>query len=239
MAKVYQKYQDFQRSKAVVDFDDMIAEAANLLRRRTDIAKKYQDRFKHIFVDEFQDNNFAQLEIVKLISKNGNVTVVGDDDQCIYRFQGAYLTNFKDFSTHFKNTKIITLNQNYRSSKNIVKLASQLLEGVPERQPKDLFSENEDGDRIVLEACSNENSEAEFVVKTIKELIGKPIKRRDGSEEPLTYKDFVVLSRKKILGQKFANALKAHGIPVIFSGESNLFATPIVKDFMCFLKISK
>ena len=125
MARVYEKYQEFQRSKGIIDFDDMIVEAVKLLKRRPDIAKKYRERFNHIFIDEFQDNNFAQLELVKLISGKDNVTAVGDDDQCIYRFQGAYLTNFKDFSTHFKNTAIITLNQNYRSSKNIVNLASQ------------------------------------------------------------------------------------------------------------------
>ena len=238
MARVYEKYQDFQRSKGIIDFDDMIVEAVKLLKRRPDIAKKYRERFNHIFIDEFQDNNFAQLELVKLISGKDNITAVGDDDQCIYRFQGAYLTNFKDFSTHFKNTAVITLNQNYRSSKNIVNLASQLLEAVPERQPKKLFSENEEGDKIVLGVCSNENSEVEFVVKTIYDLIGKPINRRDGSKGHLTYKDFVILTRKKILGQKFANGLKAQGIPVLFTGESNLFATPLVKDFMCFLHVA-
>ncbi|MGC2427250.1 MAG: ATP-dependent DNA helicase [Nitrososphaeraceae archaeon] len=132
----------------------------------------------------------------------------------------------------------MTLNQNYRSSQNIVKLASQLLEGVPERQPKKLFSENEEGDKICMTICSNEKSEVEFVAKTIKNLIGKPVKRRDGSDENLTYKDFVILSRKKILGEKFAKGLKAHGIPVIFVGESNVFAIPFVKDFMCFLKVA-
>ncbi len=238
MAKVYEKYQKFQRSRAIIDFDDMIVETVKLLRRRPDIARKYQDKFKHIFVDEFQDNNFAQLELVKLISKDGNVTAVGDDDQCIYRFQGAYLTNFKDFSAFFKNTTTINLNQNYRSSQNIVKLANQLLEGVPERQAKKLFSENEEGDKVHMTICSNENSEVEFVVKTIKNLIGKHIRRRNGTDEILTYKDFVILARKKILGEKFAKGLKAHGIPVIFVGESNLFAIPFVKDFMCFLKIA-
>ncbi len=238
MAKIYEKYQNFQRSRGIIDFDDMIVEAVKLLKRRNDIVKKYQNRYKQIFVDEFQDNNFAQLELVKLISNNGNVTAVGDDDQCIYRFQGAYLTNFKDFAAYFKNTKIITLNQNYRSSKNIVNLASQLLEIVPERQPKKLFTENEDGEQITLGVCSNENSEVEFVAKTISSLIGKSIKRRDGSNGVLTYKDFAILSRKKILGQKFANALKARGIPIIFSGESNLFAMPVVKDFLSFLRIA-
>ena len=238
LAKVYQKYQDFQRVKGFIDFDDMVVETAKLLRRRPDIAKKYQQKFKHIFVDEFQDNNYAQLELVKLFSSNGNVTAVGDDDQCIYRFQGAYLTNFKDFSTFFKNTTVITLNQNYRSSENIIKLADQLLDGVQDRQPKKLFSKNEEGEKILLAVCSNENSEVEFVVNTIINLIGKTVKRRDGSNRPLTYSDFVVLSRKKILGQKFAMGLKAHGIPVISVGESNLFAMPIVRDFMCYLRIA-
>ncbi len=103
--------------------------------------------FKHIFIDEFQDNNFAQLEFVKLLSQNGNVTAVGDDDQCIYRFQGAYLTIFKDFFSFFDNTKVITLNQNYRSTQNIVKVASQLFNEVSERQAKDLYSQNERGEK--------------------------------------------------------------------------------------------
>ena len=150
MANVYEKYQEFQRSRSIIDFDDMIVEAVRLLTRRSDIRKKYQERFNHIFVDEFQDNNFAQLELVKLCTRDQNVTVVGDDDQCIYRFQGAYLTNFKDFSEYFKNTTTITLNQNYRSSQNIVKLACELLEQVPDRQPKTLFSKNEEGDKICV-----------------------------------------------------------------------------------------
>lgn len=120
LANVYEKYQEFQRNKSIIDFDDMLVEAVRLLQRRTDIRKKYQEKFKHVFVDEFQDNNFAQLELVKLVTKDGNVTAVGDDDQCIYRFQGAYLTNFRDFARFFKYTTTITLNQNYRSSQNIV-----------------------------------------------------------------------------------------------------------------------
>ncbi len=239
MAKVYKKYQEFQRSKAIIDFDDMVVETVKLLRKRSDIAKRYKGKFKHIFIDEFQDNNYAQFELVKLISSDGNVTAVGDDDQCIYRFQGAYLTNFKDFSRHFENTTTITLNQNYRSSQNIVNLANQLLDDVPERQPKKLYSENEEGNKILLGSCSNENSQVEFVVRKISDLVGKIFTMRDGNKRALTYKDFVILSRKKILGQKFANGLKAHGIPAVYVGNSNLFAMPIVKDFISYLMIAK
>ncbi|TBR08972.1 MAG: ATP-dependent helicase [Candidatus Nitrosotenuis sp.] len=238
LCKVYFKYQEFQRSKAVIDFDDMVIQTIGLFKKKPNVLSKYQKKFKHVLVDEFQDNNFAQLELVKLIAKEGNVTVVGDDDQSIYRFQGAYLTNFKDFQSHFPKTTIIVLNRNYRSPQNIVSLASQLLEGLPERQQKKLRSEYEEGDKITVAQCANESAEVEFVVKTIKELVGKKIKRRDGTDNPLTYRDFVILSRRKSEGKKFAKSLKAHGIPTNFIGESNIFSSPVIRDMMAFLRIA-
>ena len=236
--KVYYKYQEFQRNKAVIDFDDMVSQTIQLFRKKPNVLAKYQKRFKHILVDEFQDNNFAQLELVKLIAKNGNVTVVGDDDQSIYRFQGAYLTNFKDFKEHYTNTTTVVLNRNYRSPQNIVNLASQLIENIPNREKKKLRSEAEEGDKVVVAQCAHETAEVEFVVKTIKELLGKKITRRDGSDKPLSFRDFVILSRRKMEGTKFAKALKAHGFPATFIGESNIFASPIVRDLMAFLRIA-
>lgn len=238
LSKVYHKYQDFQRSKAIIDFDDMVVQAVELFKRKSNVLSKYQKKFKHILVDEFQDNNYAQLELVKLIGKAGNVTVVGDDDQSIYRFQGAYLTNFKDFTNYFPNTTVAVLNQNYRSTKNIVKVASQLLSGVSNRRVKELFSDNEDGDEAAVVGCSTEAAEVEYVVGKIRELLGKPLIRRDGSESPITYKDFVILSRKKFEGRKFAKALKAYGIPTVYVGEANIFAAPIIRDLMAYLKIA-
>ena len=238
LCKVYFKYQEFQRSKAVIDFDDMVVQTIDLFKKKENVLSKYQKKFKHVLVDEFQDNNFAQLELVKLIAKDGNVTVVGDDDQSIYRFQGAYLTNFKDFQSYFPDTTVVVLNRNYRSPQNIVGLANQLLEGVPERQAKKLKSEHGDGDKVTVAQCANESAEVEFVVKTIKELLGKEIERRDGTTDPLTYEDFVVLSRRKVEGKKFAKALKAHGIPTTFIGESNIFSSPVVRDLMAFLVIA-
>ncbi len=238
LCKIYFKYQEFQRSKAVIDFDDMVVRTIELFKKKENVLSKYQKKFKHVLVDEFQDNNFVQLELVKLIAKDGNVTVVGDDDQSIYRFQGAYLTNFKDFQSYFPDTTVVVLNRNYRSPQNIVNLASQSLEGVPERHAKKLKSEHEEGEKITVAQCSNESSEVEFVVKTIKELLDKKIERRDGTSDPLTYRDFVALSRRKAEGKKFAKTLKAHGIPTTFIGESNIFSSPIVRDLMAFLEIS-
>ena len=238
LCKVYFKYQEFQRSKSVIDFDDMVVQTIELFKKKPNVLSKYQKKFKHMLVDEFQDNNFAQLELVKQIAKDGNVTVVGDDDQSIYRFQGAYLTNFKDFQSYFPSTTVVVLNRNYRSPQSIVNLASQLLEGVPERHAKKLKSEHEEGNKVTVAQCANESSEVEFVVKTIKELLDKPIERRDGTSDPLTFRDIVILSRRKAEGKKFAKALKAHGIPTTFVGESNIFSSPIVRDLMAFLVIA-
>lgn len=238
LCRVYYKYQEFQRSKSVIDFDDMVVQTIELFRRKPNVLSKYQKKYKHILVDEFQDNNYSQLELVKLLAKNGNVTVVGDDDQSIYRFQGAYLTNFEDFKNYFPNTTVVTLNQNYRSTKNVVKIASELLSSVKDRQTKSLFSENEDGDRIVVAACANESAEVEFVVNKIREMVGTPVKRRDGTNSPLTYKDFVILSRRKMEGKKFSKALKSYGIPALYIGEANIFCAPVIRDLMAYLQIA-
>jgi|CXWL01.1.fsa_nt_gi DNA helicase-2/ATP-dependent DNA helicase PcrA len=235
--KVYVKYQEFWGGKSVIDFNDMIVESIKLLNKKPLIRQKLQQKYKHILVDEFQDNNYAQLEIVKLVSTSGNVTVVGDDDQSIFRFQGAYMKNFSDFESYFTNTQVVNLDQNYRSTQNIVNLANSLVANIKERKIKKLFSKNIPGEKIKVRACSNENAEVEFVVQTIKELLGKPIIREDGSEGIVSYEDFAILSRSRKSGVKFVKSLKAHGLPADFVGSENLFATPIVKDVMAYLTI--
>lgn len=238
LCKVYHYYQKFLLEKSIIDFDGLVVQVIKLFKNKPHVLEKYHKKYKHILVDEFQDNNFAQLEIVKLLAKDGNVTVVGDDDQSIFRFQGAYLTNFKDFTKHFPKTTEIILEQNYRSTQNIVKLAQNLFDNLPKRKPKKLFSKNEVGDKIIIARCANESAEVEFVVKTIKKLLDSPVKRRGDSKGPLDYKDFVILSRTKNGGKKFAKSLKAHGLPARFVGESNIFVSSIVKDLMAYFKIA-
>jgi DNA helicase II / ATP-dependent DNA helicase PcrA len=235
--KVYVKYQEFWGAKSVIDFNDIIVEAINLVKTRPLIQQKLQKKYKHILVDEFQDNNFAQLELVKLVSDNGNVTAVGDDDQSIFRFQGAYMKNFNDFEEYFKNTKIINLDQNYRSTQNIVNLASTLVSNIEERQEKNLFSKNVEGEKVRVCACSDEDAEVEYVVKNIKELLGKQIVREDGTKGTISYEDIAILARSRKSGVKFVKSLKAHGLPADFVGSDNLFATPIVKDVMAYLAV--
>ena len=235
--RVYVKYQEFWSAKSVIDFNDIVVEAINLLRTKPLIQQKIQKKYKHILVDEFQDNNYAQLELVKLISNDGNVTAVGDDDQSIFRFQGAYMKNFNDFEKYFTNTKVINLDQNYRSTQNIVNLSNSIVSNIEERQKKNLFSKNIEGNTIKVCACTNENAEVEYVVKTIKELLGKPITREDGEKGIISYGDIAILSRSRKSGVKFVKSLKAHGVPADFVGSDNLFATPIVKDVMAYLNI--
>lgn len=237
LLKVYRKYEQFQREKSVIDFDDMILEAIKLLKREKAIRRSYQKRFKHIFVDEFQDNNYAQLELLKCLVDKDNVTVVGDDDQSIYRFQGAYLTNFQDFKEYFKGSETMILNQNYRSPKNIVDLSNQLLHNVPQRQNKQLYSLKEDGDKITVVECQNDDAEVDFVIQKINHTLGNSFVNSDGVNRLVEYKDFIILTRKKSDGKKFATAFKNHGIPCKFIGETDVLRTQIVKDFLMYLRI--
>ncbi len=239
LQKVYESYESFKRKESLIDFDDMLQIVVELFRKRHDVLKRYQERYAHVLVDEFQDNNYAQLELVKLLCPSGNVTAVGDDDQSIYHFRGAYLTIFEDFKQHYgANARIEKLEQNYRSTKKVVALAKQLLDPVPERELKDLYSENEDG-RVVVASCSTDAAEVDYVGKKIREeLLGKELKRRDGSTAPISYRDIAILSRRRFEGVKFARSIRAQGLPCTFIGETRIFALGIIRDLIAYLKVA-
>jgi len=237
--KIYVKHQEYMRKAGLIDFDDMVTLTIDLFRKKPNVLSRYQSQFKHILVDEFQDNNFAQLELVRLLAPSGNITVVGDDDQSIYRFQGAYIANFQHFKKLYNDkVKVIVLKQNYRSPKNIVNLASQLLAGVSNRQKKELYSLNEDGEKVTIARCSHDMAEVEYVVSKIRQLVGTTINRRDGSQTPLSFKDFTVLSRRRVDGKKFAQTLNAYGIPATFVGEANIFNSAAGRDLLSYLDVA-
>ncbi len=237
--KIYVRHQDYLKKSKLIDFDEMITSTIRLFQKKPNVLARYHNKFKHVLVDEFQDNNYAQLELIKILSPSGNVTVVGDDDQSIYRFQGAFVANFEHFIESYKNkVKIIALRQNYRSPQNIVNLASQLLKNVPNRLQKELFSSNEEGDKVSIVRCNHDMAEVEFVVNKIKEMLGGKINRRDESEKPLTFKDFTVLSRRRADGKKFAQALNAYGIPATFVGEANIFNSSTGRDLLAYLDVA-
>jgi DNA helicase II / ATP-dependent DNA helicase PcrA len=236
--KVYVAYENYREEKNLIDFDDMITKAIELLQKDKVVLQTYLDKYKYILVDEFQDNNFSQLQLVKLLGMEQNVTVVGDDDQCIMRFQGAYFGIFHDFEETYSGFKKIELSRNYRSSKNIVNIANQLLDPIQNREKKSLFSDEEEGDQVSVIRTPTDKGEVEFVVKTIRGLVDKPLKRRDGTTSPITFKDIAILSRRKIEGQKFTKALRSFGIPATFVGETNIFTSPAILDLFSFLKIA-
>ena len=148
--KLYSHLQKFLKENRLVDLDDMVMHAVQLLKEKKIVLTKYQKQFKYVLVDEFQDTNYAQLELAKLLTPTSHITAVGDEDQSIYRFQGAYSSIFDDFRKHYKNPKEIILTENYRSTKNIINLASNLLENSVNRTPKKITTENETGSKTTV-----------------------------------------------------------------------------------------
>ena len=240
--KVYRAYEQHCKEMNLIDFDDMVTMAVSMLKKDPVILQDYCDRFRHIMVDEFQDNNYSQMQMISALGSKGNVTVVGDGDQSIMRFQGAHSAIFEDFEQAYPDLERFELSRNYRSTKNIVNLANQLLEPVGHRKQKTLYSEEEDGQKTCVIRCPTDADEVEFVVKKIRSLIGTPLKRRAGaaagSDEPVSYRDIAILTRRKAEGHRFARSLGAFGIPAIFVGEFNMFASPAILDLISYLKIA-
>lgn len=227
--KVYVKHIEFLRSAKLIDFDDMIVLTNEKLKEKPNMLKKYQKKFKHILVDEFQDNNFAQFQLVQQLTPEGNLTVVGDADQSIYKFQGAYDRIFQHFKEAYPDSTEIILAENYRSPKNLVELAGQLLEPIIGKEPKKLFSNKDDKSKTIVVRCNNDMAEVEYVVNQIKEILN--------SNSEYSFKDFAVLSRKRADGKKFAQSLNAFNIPANYVGDTKIFTSATGKNMLSYLKI--
>ncbi len=172
--KIYRAYEDYKTKNNMLDFGDMLCTVHNLLKSKPLILKKYQEKFQFVIVDEFQDTNYIQLQIVQLIAnQHGHITVVGDDDQSIYRFRGAYLTNIAEFKKMFPNYVEKALEHNYRSTKKIVAVANKLIENSPERTKKKLFTNNPDGEKVAVVETPSDTSQANYILETVKELLKK------------------------------------------------------------------
>lgn len=237
LLKVYREYERFKREEMLLDYDDMIHETCRLFERKPLILQRYKERYTHILVDEFQDTNYAQLQLVKMLVGD-HLCVVGDDDQTIYRFRGAYLTNMQDFMQHFRDAQEILLTHNYRSTRTILTLALALMHHAPNRREKRLLTENPPGDPVHVVQCENETTEASYVVGEIERLLGTPfISRTEKVERPYTYKDFAIICRRRSDGAKFYQLLRNRGIPAEFVGEMEFFSAPVIRDLLAYLKI--
>jgi DNA helicase-2/ATP-dependent DNA helicase PcrA len=236
LLKVYKAYAAYKRKERLLDFDDMILEASAVFDRKPALLQQYRDRYTHILVDEFQDTNYAQLNLINQLAGD-NVCVVGDDDQSIYRFRGAYLTSFNDFKERFERCKETLLDVNYRNSGNVLACALQLMSSAPNREEKPLVTHNVDGDKVIVARCENEQAEAQFVWQEIEQIVGTPFVSSEGDEATLTYRDIAVLSRRRVEGVKFHAALRKRGIPCEFVGEVDFFSTAVIRDALAYLHI--
>lgn len=229
LAKVYIRYQDELKRCNALDFDDLIGVMVTLFEKYPDILKKYQKAFSYILVDEFQDTNYAQYRLLKLLaSGHKNISVVGDDDQSIYRFRGADVNNVFKFEKDFPGTKVIRLEQNYRSTQNILNVASAVISKNPLRKPKKLWTGREGGDSVYHCWLNNEDEEAKHIAKTIKELYLK------GEYE---FSDFAVLYRINIQSRAVEEALRDEGIAHQIVGGIGFYQRKEIRDVVAYLRL--
>lgn len=229
--EVYRLYEDELKRSNALDFGDLLFKTYDLFRTYPEILQKYSDRFQHISVDEYQDTNHIQYLIVKqLAEQHRNLCVVGDEDQSIYSWRGADITNILTFEKDFPEAKVVKLEENYRSTKNIVSAASDVIRNNTERKDKTLFTQNEDGDLIVVHEDLNEYEEARFVVTNIETLM----KAEDGT--PLNYSDFAVFYRTNAQSRVLEDLMRSHNIPYKLVGGVKFYERMEIKDVLAYLK---
>jgi DNA helicase-2/ATP-dependent DNA helicase PcrA len=236
LAKVYKEYDELKVKEGVMDYGDLITKTLKVFRDRSNILAEYKKQFKYLLVDEFQDTNYAQNELVKLLAgKNGNVTVVGDDDQSVYKFRGAAVSNIIQFRTSFPKTKVVVLTKNYRSTQEILDRSYDLIRfnnpdrlEVVEKINKKLVSEIKGGAEIGFIHTDRVENEADEIAKKIKEING---------EEKKDWRDFAILVRANNHADPIIRALSRHGIPYQFLGPGRLFKQPEIIDLISYLKI--
>lgn len=228
IAAVYKEYQATLRKNNALDFDDLIVKTVELFQNCPDVLEYYQERFQYIMVDEYQDTNTAQFKFVSLLaSKYQNLCVVGDDDQSIYKFRGANIGNILGFEKAFPGARVIRLEQNYRSTENILEAANRVIENNTERKPKRLWTENGAGDKVHFRQFLNGFEEAEYVVGEITKA------RRNGD---CNYKDCAVLYRTNAQSRLFEEKFLLANVPYKIVGGINFYARKEIKDLLCYLK---
>ena len=228
IAKIYEIYQSRLKTSDAMDFDDLLCNAVELFEQCPDILEFYQRQFKYIMVDEYQDTNRVQYKFVSMLAqKHGNICVVGDDDQSIYKFRGATIENILSFENTFKGAKVIRLEQNYRSTSTILDAANGVISNNTIRKGKTLWTENPKGDKIELHTCDSERDEAMFVAKTI----------MDGVADGRKYSDYAVLYRTNAQSNAIEQALSRSGIPHRIIGGHRFYEREEIRDMVAYLQV--
>ena len=227
IAKIYREYQSRLRKNNALDFDDLIAKTVELFENDKNVLEAYQDRFRYIMVDEYQDTNTAQFRLVELLAdKYKNLCVVGDDDQSIYKFRGANIENILNFEKAFSGAKVIKLEQNYRSTPNILDVANEVIKKNTGRKDKKLWTANGSGECVSLYQYSEATEEAEAVVK---DIIKKAVSKN--------YNDFAILYRTNAQSRLIEERCVALGVPYQLIGGVNFYQRKEIKDMLAYLKV--
>ena len=224
IAELYMEYQKRLKKNNALDFDDLLVKTVELFQSKQEVLEYYQDRFRYIMVDEYQDTNTVQFKLVSLLAaKYRNICVVGDDDQSIYRFRGANIRNILSFEETFPGAKVIKLEQNYRSTKMILDSANEVIRNNTGRKDKTLWTENEVGERPVFREFPSSFEEAEWIVRDIVKKGGP-------------WKDYAILYRTNAQSRIFEEKCVAYNLPYRLVGGVNFYQRKEIKDVLCYLK---
>ena len=226
VAEVYKLYEKEMRRASALDFDDIILKTVQLLQSNPDVLELYQRQFRYVLVDEYQDTNYAQYVLTSLLAGHyQNICVVGDDDQSIYKFRGATITNILEFEKQFKNAKTIRLEQNYRSTGNILSAANEVIRNNVGRKGKELWTDHGGGSKIHLHRSDSQEGEAAYIADTI----------RAGVEQGRRWGDFAVLYRNNVLSDNIAAAFIRAGVPYRVYKGRDFFSRAEVRDMFAYL----
>ena len=229
IARVYELYQKRLKDSNLFDFDDIIMQTVKLFLEKKKLLEYYQNIFHYISVDEYQDTNYAQFKLISLLAEgHKNVMVVGDDDQSIYKFRGATIENILNFDAKYLDATVIKLEQNYRSTSNILNAANCVISNNPHKHQKELWCQNEEGDKILVKETYTQNDESRFIIDKIIEL------RNDRN---LEYKDFAILYRMNAQSMNLETMFAKSGIPYRMLGALRFYDRKEVKDMIAYLSI--
>ena len=228
IAQVYKEYEKQLRANNALDFDDLLLKTVQLFQTQADVLDYYQERFRYIMVDEYQDTNTVQFQLIRILAeKYKNLCVVGDDDQSIYKFRGANIHNILNFEKVFDNCKVIKLEQNYRSTSNILNAANAVIRHNTGRKEKTLWTDNEEGEKIGFRQFDTAFDEAEYIVDDI---------RKGCANKGFTYSDNAVLYRTNAQSRMFEEKFVTANIPYKIIGGVNFYARREIKDLLSYLK---
>ncbi|MCI7814745.1 MAG: DNA helicase PcrA [Lachnospiraceae bacterium] len=228
VAQAYREYQKQLKTNNALDFDDLLMKTVELFKKNPDVLESYQERFRYIMIDEYQDTNTAQFQFVSLLArKYQNLCVVGDDDQSIYKFRGANIQNILNFEKIFPDTRTIKLEQNYRSTQNILGVANEVIKNNVGRKEKTLWTENEPGEKVKQKQFLNGFEEADYVTACVKKKV---------ECEHVAYRDFAILYRTNAQSRMFEEKFLNANIPYKIIGGVNFYARKEIKDILAYLR---